>query len=338
MNNKKFSPSWIDRLILWLEGRRLSPQAIYLALLFLFAILNNVAAQANPGFDGKGIDILETTDAFYLVIPLAFYHYLKNSSAKTFDHFSENFKGTKARLEADKYEFSNSRAWQGYFALGLGVFAIINDAMANPEANGIFVGASPIIVFYRVFPRIIAFSFLIALVIYIFRQLRLIQKFHRTAENLSIFRLHTAHAFSDQTAAIGIFLITFLLFRFVQDGGIANDELIGYFVGLALAISAFVGPLLSLRGKLAELKQAKLNEYFTQLEEVFQESSDVLRNGNYKVISENNAAIVNLKSKLDHVKSISSLPWNTTALVNFVGSVLLPILIWLITRFLDNIL
>jgi hypothetical protein len=43
----------------------------------------------------------------------------------------------------------------------------------------------------------------------------------------------------------------------VQDWGIANDEFIGYFVGLAMAISAFVGPLLSLRGKLAELKPSK---------------------------------------------------------------------------------
>jgi hypothetical protein len=108
-------------------------------------------------------------------------------------------------------------------------------------------------------------------------------------------------------------------------------------LNLAIAIVAFVFPLLGFHERLKSEKEKAKAENNTRLE-LAQKRLHRLVDRNGKGIVETKTAISGLLELRHELDRISTWPWNTATLTTFISALILPVVIWLIQQFLFRLL
>lgn len=337
--SQPYPPSWADHLIALIE-RLPGPAWLFYVLLLLALILVNHALQWWDGTLPPGtFHRVRITDPFYLVYSLALIHYLNAVARRALEDFRPAMEIDESAYTRLRYELTTIPARAGLVTLGIGAILGILIVSATPADFGVFAWSSVVTL---IFEGVVIASFgaatLVTLLYHTTHQLHLVSQLHRRATHIDLFQLAPVHAFSALTARTGIGLYFFSLFIIAADPAMASHPVaIGVTAALMLVgTAAFVVPLNGMHRRLVEEKERLIAEANRRIVALIAKLHHQVDTDSLERSSELNSAMTALITERDLLDKISTWPWKPTTLRGFVSSVMLPIVLWFITRYLGQ--
>jgi hypothetical protein len=334
-----YARSWVDHLIVLIE-RQPGPAWLFYGLLLVTLILVNNALQWWDGTLPFGtFHRVRITDALYPVYPLALIHYLNTVACRALADFRSAMEIDEAAYARLRYELTTIPARVGGVTLGIGVILGILIISSTPADFGVVASSSVVTLMFE--GGVIACftaAVVVTLLYHTARQLQLVSQIHRRATHIDLFQLAPMHAFSALTARTGIGLYFFSLFLIAADPLIVNHPVaLVAIVALMLAGTAsFVLPLNGMHRRLVEEKERLMAEANRRVEALIAKLHHQIDTDNLERIGDLNSAMNALITECDLLDKISTWPWKPTTLRGFVSSVMLPIVLWFITRILGQ--
>jgi hypothetical protein len=336
---RPYAPSWLDRLTAAIERLPL-PAWLFYALLAVLLVLVNHALQWLDGTLPPGVfDWVRISDPLPLAYFLALTHYLNGVARHALDVFRPALDIDDEGFARLQFELTTLPAWLGWLALALGLLlgAVAVALPSNRASFGLHPGSSVLTVAFEVL--VVSGGSGTAFYAVLFktlRQLRQVSRLHRQATRLDHFQREPVYAFSALTARAGLGLFFFSLPALTEPRA-PNDA--PYVIGLTTLLvvvctACFVIPLLGMHGRLVSEKSrqhAEINRRLTRLHARLHEQVDHDR---LDRIGDLKDAVSALTTERDLVDKVSTWPWKPATLQGFASSVVLPILIYLVTRYL----
>ena len=268
---------------------------------------------------------------------LALYHYLTRVGSKSLQAFRPLLEVDETYLAEMNYRFANLPRWAGWLSIAIGLISLpqyfsSGQAFGDRDPN-------------TALPYIVAVaaggffgSTIFALIIRSIRQLRMVHRLQAQAAKINLLDLEPAHAFSGLTARTGIGIILLLVLGFIRDSSSVNGTyLFGAYLLLGVpAIVVFVVPVLGMRDCLVEEKKRKLHETSELLQSTIDKMEARVHTDDYSDLQGMETAIRALIRKREMLEKISTWPWNPGTIRGFASTLLLPIVLWLVTRFLGR--
>jgi hypothetical protein len=346
---RPYAPSWVDTIMGWLDR---APGPTWLAYGALLAVGLGVAAIESLLSSAATIDPAQLFYGLFFVAPLAVLRYLDHVAGQVWDAFRPVTNLDDAAAARIRYELTVSPARAGWLMLALGYLIDIVWAVVDPGLG--LYGEPAAYVTTRLVSEGLLGGILLTLVLQIVRQLQIVDRLQESATRIDLFQPRAVQAPSRLTArsAIGIVLIAVML-------GLPSPNLpestwlaaLGLIVlpMLALALAAFFVPLRHLHHRLVE-EQARLHsataERLHATIAAFQQlvDSELIDHGDAErsrlaqarmdTLSKAQAALI---AERDLISHLSTWPWNPTTLRAVTSAVALPVLIFLITRALEQL-
>jgi hypothetical protein len=242
-----------------------------------------------------------------------------------------------ARIEFELTTVPNRHAW---IATALALFPALLISL-NSEVDGLsrpgyFVGLSYMVVF-----TFFSVASALILIHHTIRQLRFVSHILAAAPTLNLFQVGPAYAFSRLTARTGIGLLLFAYFNFLLNPPTpaAPLTIVHIFTSaiVVVAIAAFVLPLLGLHQRLVQEKSRLESEVNRSVETIHHELQERVASRNFAGTDDLNTTLSSLLSLRQVIAKLPTWPWQAETLRAFVSALLVPILIWVITRILEQI-
>jgi hypothetical protein len=177
------------------------------------------------------------------------------------------------------------------------------------------------------------------LVYHTIRQLRLISHIYTEHTDVNIFAVGPLYAFSRVTAltATAMLLLIYLLIAFGVNWRLDNPTVVttaGAFMLVALV--AFLWPLLGVHRLLQQEKTRWKGEVAQRLEAVARELHHRADQGDYSEMIVMNNAIDGLTKEEAALDKVSTWPWDSDTVRLVATALLLPAVLWVITRILER--
>ena len=332
-----YPPSWIDRLIAWIDNLPISAFVFYAIVFFLTALLSNIILWLDGTLPLGSIDPLETSASIVIIYWLALYHYLTRVGSVALRSFRPLLDADDSEVAKLDYELATLPRSLGRWAIILGLFLQAATILGDPASFG-----NPANAYYFagniIFLTFVMFTFF-ALVIRSIRQLRMVSGLHDRATNLYLLDLAPAHAFAAFTSRAGIGIILILIIGYVYQPNASFNSALDVFLYIAismLAIVIFVGPLAGMRARLEDAKDRALSEVNTLLRTATERLHRKISDDDSKNIREATAAISSLVAERDLLQKTSTWPWDTRTLRGFASTLLLPIFLLLFSQFIER--
>jgi hypothetical protein len=331
--------SWLDRFSLWIDQRPWPAWLFYAALMVVIEILLNVTFWMDGSVPLWEHVTLPSFSPPLIALGFAFYHYLTKAGSKALQDFSPYLVVDDGELATIDKDLNYLPAWMGWLVIGLGILGSISYVFGSPNTYGTIVPQSalpPIILYILSVATVVPFF---SLILRIIRQVRILQDLYKQATNINLLHLDPAHAFARLTAKIGGGLIILLLL-----GVIYNPEMItgvnlwGYVVGVGSAVLIFILPLSGLRSRLIQEKVQRLKDISVLLQSTIEHIHAQAKNQNYTDVSQAKTTLNALMDERALIEKVSTWPWDTGTLRGFASTLILPIVLWLITRLLERYL
>jgi hypothetical protein len=174
-------------------------------------------------------------------------------------------------------------------------------------------------------------------------QLRLINRIYTTGTQINLFDQHPLYAFSGLTArtAVGLVPAMYGLGATLPAGGGSAATLLvalGFVSTLGLAVATFAWPLWGVHQLLAHEKARRLSAVQQRMEVALGELQHRVDTGELPGVSDLKNALDGLVTGQAALEKIPTWPWPPGTLRNLGAALLLPIVLWLITRLLERLL
>ena len=165
--------------------------------------------------------------------------------------------------------------------------------------------------------------------------LRLIAQIHREAKAIDPFDRAPLYAFSRVTALIGLSYAAVAYFSFTVNGAFQAGNLpsLGFLAATVLfAIAAFVAPLWGVHDRLVREKEALLLDVERRVTRLAGELYARIDADDFEATGPLNATMSGLNTLRERVSRLPTWPWPPQLLRGFVSALLLPVVVYLLTR------
>ena len=332
-----YPPSWIDRLILWVEQLPGPYWIVYLLATFVISLVINAALWTEGSLPVGSLDPENTGFGFLVIYYLHLYHYLTFAASTSLHSFRPLLDAGDNEYLKIEQNLTQLPRWIGQlllpFGVGLAVLAVINDPMYTESIEPLLW----LIIVDSIITSFLTVT-LFAMVIRSIRQLFLVNRLQKRAANLNLMNLAPAHAFSSFTSRTGIGIIfagiaTYIL-EYFEFGYIIDPTV--YFIFSVLALVAFVLPVIGIKNRIEDEKEAGLERVAKQLQKNFDRLHRIETDVELRDLEIINTMVDALIRERDLLKKVSTWPWNPATLRSFSSALLLPIFLWITTRLLEN--
>jgi hypothetical protein len=333
-----FPPSWIDRLIIWIDDLP-GPVGVFYALCTLALIaLVVLLFWIDGGVPLGSVDPVQTISSIFIVYWLALYHYLTRVGSRSLQIFRPLLDADDSEITRIDYELAALPGWLGWLVIPLGLAFAAMMVLGNPALYGDIIPRTAIpYVVDIVFSGFMLSTFLCLSI----RQLRMVGKLHARATNINLLKLEPAHAFSALTARTGIGLVLIMILAYLMDPtavvGSTLDILLVIAISL-LALAIFALPVMGIRDHLEAEKQRVLDGASDRLQIATESLHRNIDQGSYSGLEGMETAIKSLIREREMFAKISTWPWASGTIRGFGSTLLLPIFLWLVTRLLERVL
>lgn len=336
----QFSPSWIDRLIRWIDRLPGPAWLVYVFGIAATAVLINVALWIDGSVPFGELGTIRGIFPPLVFYFLAVYHYLSQVASDSLRTFRPLLDLSESGIAKISHELRNLPRPLGWLAVLLGLAVIPPYLSSDQLAYGDLVPKTALPIVLAVVLAGFAGATFMSVVIRGFRQLRRVHSLHEQAMNINLLKLGPAQTFSALTARTGISVFLIILFGWIYSpSSISSDRIAFVYVAIALVSAAiFAIPVIGLRGRLEEEKRRALDETSDMLQVTRDRLHDQVRSDNYHGMSETKDAIEALIRERELFDRISTWPWDPGTIRGFASTLLLPIFLWLVTRLLERIL
>ena len=339
-----YAPSWLDRLIAWIEARP-GPTALAYAALAVIGVGLSLAIAATIGT----LDAAELAamGSWGLFLPLTVWavHHLALVAGSSFDAFEPLLGDSvgpedRARL---RYELTVIPARP---ALGLLAFSAVFTPIywvIDPEGSAI-TGMPPFALGLRFMSEVFFGALVLIFLWQSLRQLAGVTRIHRRATLVDLFRPAPLYAFSQLTARAAIllafaFIVPSAVAAFQAQGAGADALFIGYAsVGVIAAAVVFVVPLLGMQRRIAAEKHRLQAEVGIRIESTIEAIHGAIDRRDLVDAGAMQGALGVLVTERDLVDRLPTLPWRPGTLGAVITAIVVPLGLSIASRLLERAL
>lgn len=338
-----YAPGWINRLNAWVDRLPGPSWSFYLGLaLVLMLVLALV-----PWIEGAlSLGTLLPAQLFMpamIILLLAMPHYLDNRSESALAAMRPILKANEEEYSRLRYEITTLPAWPTLLAsLATVILILLLGAIGGRESSLEAFAPWPVSgnLVYLVY--LIGFWNFGAFAYHTIHQLRVIHRIYIRHTRVNLFRLRPLYAFSSITAltAVTLAIITYG-WQVLNPEGLQSLDMttIGLvFLITALALAAFVWPLLGIHRLLVEEKGRLQDECSDRLEAAIAELHRRLDGGELEGMAELNVALANLEIEHGALDRIPTWPWQPETPRLLITALALPLGLWILQYILQLLL
>lgn len=340
---RPYSPSWADRLTGWID-RLPGPAWLYYVGVSVALILIRAAAAWSDGSYAFG-DFFprHVLDAASVLYPLFVLHYLDNLAGTALSDFRPVLTSDDAGYENLRYQLTTMPArpvlvWSVIgLAFGLAQPLMLTEGQiqelklyTSPAATGFDIGTSGL-----------AWLFNAIFAYHTIRQLRLVSRIYTKHTNVNIFETGPLYTLSRVTAltAIAILLIAYL-YSAVSGGWkieTAGDAMVAGSFNLG-GLATFVWPLWGAHRLLQNEKAQRKRAVARRMEAITDELHSRLDSRDLKEMDRLKDGLDSLVIERSVLDKVSTWPWEPETARVMITAVLLPMILWVVTRILERFL
>jgi hypothetical protein len=239
------------------------------------------------------------------------------------------------------YEFANIPARHESAALlvgligGFGALVGAPASVLGPEEGrlALFVAYAPTFA--------LGYSLLAVGVVLTVRWLRLVARIHREATAIDPFDRAPVYAFSRLTVLTGLAYALGVYFSFTvnaafQVGNVLALAFLG--VSIVFAVAAFVAPLWGIHVRLVREKAVLLRDIERRMSQLTTEAYARMDARAYDSVSPIGSSLSGLNAMRERIVHLPTWPWPPQLLGGFISALLLPVIVYLLTRLVSTLL
>jgi hypothetical protein len=337
-----YGRSWVNVLIDWVE-RLPGPPAVAYVVALIFALLLAALPSWMSGVPiADSIRGEEAVWAFTLAGSVWLIHYLDGVARAALGDFATMLDVDPATLSLLEYELTVVPARPALLLLAVSAVRTTEAFVFQASAERVSYLSAPALIIRWPFEVAIV-GLILVLVYHTMRQLRLVARIHAMAPQINLFRVGPLYAFSRLTSrtAIGLVAMIIPLLLTLTFATSALDYLalltpIGLILGTALL--SFVWPLAGMHRRMDIEKKRLQAEAGERLEAVIADVHRTVDQRDFSGADGQNKTLTSLIAERELVNRLSTWPWQVGTAGAVISAVLLPIVLWLATRFLERIL
>jgi len=237
--------------------------------------------------------------------------------------------------------FTATPARYEWVALLVGGFGGLLALAAAPQSV-LGPAAGRLVVYVAYLPAfLLGYALSLAGLLITVRWLRLIAQIHREARAIDPFDRAPLYAFSRVTAIIGLSYAAVAYYSFTVNGAFQAGNLpsLAFLATTMLfAIVAFVAPLWGIHNRLTREKDQLLLDVERRVTRVAAELYARIDAGDFAATAPLNATMSGLTTLRERVSRLPTWPWPPQLLGGFVSALLLPLVVYVLTRAASNVL
>ncbi|MBI3164774.1 MAG: hypothetical protein HYZ24_08830 [Chloroflexi bacterium] len=337
---KAYPPSFVDRLMAWIERLPGSAWVFYLLATLVIVALGHGLDWLDGTMEFGTFNTDELTNDSVTIYALAALHLLNATARRSLEDFRPALGKLEAQYEKLRYELTTLSPRFVTITTGIGLLLAIL-VIANSAGKWIITDDSSLVTnafnVLQITLTIVSFTGLASQMI---RQVRLIATIHRSATNVNLYESDSHHAFSRLTvrAALALAFPTyFFLFTYYwQDGRIVITSALDkslFLFAILVSVAVFILPLLGMRRRLVEEKNRLMVESDRRFEAAARKLHQRVDADSLEKMDDLNKTMASLILEKDTLKKISTMPWEAETMRGFLSSVGLPILLWFVTTY-----
>lgn len=334
-----YPPSWIDRLLAWLDSLSVPVPAMLIGLWAVLALVMHAVSWFDGIVPAWRIDQRLLLVSAWVPYCLGLIYYLEHAANAALPAFQPALDLADQEFETVRYELSVLPRRGVLISNAIGAVITYLSLRMFPESAQPFLDT----------PRAAVINMGIAMAgmaltwsaIYLtFRQLRLIRRTYGRATHLDLFRANELYAFSSLTLRIGLgwliinyagALIFPALLRNLVWAGIGGVV----FLGIVLA---FVTTLFDIHARIRDVKAQHMEAIDQRLHSAFTDLHQHIDAGDTAKVPALREVMDALLVERGMVVKLPTWPWQPGTLVSFLTAVLLPLLVWAMQAVLQRLL
>ncbi|HET9494689.1 MAG TPA: hypothetical protein VFR15_10700 [Chloroflexia bacterium] len=339
---RPYAPSWLSRLMDWVERLPLPAWGFYTSLLVVLYALYTVVKWLDGIYPAGTFSLFHLVIVGLIVYAMAGSHYLSRFAGRVLDTFRPLLRdgGDYPRL---RYQLTRS-SWRASLLASLAgvAWAAFGLLFATPReywtGREMFLpGYSAVLdtIFYLMLWGVVG-----AVLHQTVHQLRMVSHIYAEHTRFDLFRRGPLYEFSRLTARGGVLNMAGAYVWFAADPAglplnVPSIVVVLVFSGVALV--AFVQPLRGLHDLLLREKQERLDQNGRQLDAITARLHEGVGKGDLDDMPKLESAISSLVAERGVLEKIRTWPWEPETARWVLTAVLLPLVLWFVQRLLERI-
>jgi hypothetical protein len=336
-SDARYRPSILVRLFVAVEGLPFGGWWIYPVLYVALGAYEQVALWLTGQRPVGTFTPEPVAAALFGPLLLGATHYLAGAAARAMDAFRPASGLSEADFTARRYELVALPAGRVWLPVAIGsIIGISSILTASPAGlapyggtvNTALVVIGPAALFGYGITGVFFFQSL--------RQLRGVARLLDEAPTINLFDTSPMYAFSRLTAGIGLIVVFFAYYAFAVASAYQLGNAVAIFVNVTavvLGVVCFVVPLLGAHWRLADEKAELLRGVNTRFGALQAELYGRVDGSNLAGTNEVTSALAGLETVRGRIDRLPTWPWPPALLRGFISAIILPIVVYLLTRY-----
>ncbi len=354
-----YSPSWMDRITARLDRMPGSVWSYYLAAAVVYSALFCGIQALQGAYAERGFNAWHIFLALQPIFFLAMMHYLDHLASSALAQFKPAMVSDQAQFEETQYRLTTLPArrtsvatvatWVAFLALFgpqiVGSYSSPSGAASSVSLQSLGVSATPLSLAMVALNFFLMWAFLGVLIYHTVHQLNVIRGLFMENISVDLFRPEPLYAFSSLTGLTAVFLllnsygwIWGLQVPGQPSGAPSGPLLLVNAFFASLSIFLFVWPLWGAHRVLDLEKTQALARNADHFQTAADEIHEKVAANQPQGIDNWHNALAALNLERSQIQKIPTWPWRPEALRGLVAAILLPIVIWIIQRLLEEFL
>ena len=335
-----YAPSWVNLLIGWIDRLPGPAWAFYLALMVPAVVLANAQFWFSGTTPVGRLTIAPTFWGIIMPALLWLIHYLDGVARAAFEAFRPALGELDTQAERLRYELTviPARPANVITIMVVGV-TILSYATADVVER--ISGLTPEAIALSGLAQRLVPTLTTILLYHMLRQLRAVSRIHERATRIDLFQPAPIYAFSRLTSRNAIALILITIGGVAASADIITASLTQaapwVLLPVAVATAAFVLPLQGMHRRLVAEKHRLQAEAGGHLEAVIGEVHEAVQRSDLSRADGLSKLMASLVTEREVVAKLSTWPWQAGTVGGFIGAILLPLGLWLVTRLLEKV-
>lgn len=332
-----YPPSWLNRLLVWIDRLPGPTWAPYL----IFGLLTATAGQAifwRAGILPVGeLDPAQVFWGIYLPAQLWVIEHLDGVARRALAGFRPAIEIDDGEARRIEYELTVIPAVPARM-IGLAILPItLLGYVLDPVASGV-AGYDPITLVARALSEWFVGAVLVVFIYHTLRQLRLVSRLYARVGRIDLFQPRPLYAFSRLTSRTSIALLVLIASGLAASPGFLTSDVFWtiwapWLVGVPiLAVAVFVVPLYGMHLRLAAEKDRVQAASDLRLKAIMDELNDAAEARDVARADGLQKLLAGQLSQRDVHGRLPTWPWSGGTLRGFLSALLLPIVVFLIQR------
>lgn len=339
--SKPYTPSWIDRLVDWIDQLPGPAWSYYLGFGITLFLLQLIGLWVEEALQNGFRSLIPFYLAGAITLFLLLFHYLEELSGNSLKTLKPALISSEDEYQTLYYQLTTLPASTTILASLIALaFVLVSESILGTFR---LAALDP----YPISASLLRYIYLAswwifgAFIYHTIHQLRLVHRIYTRHLRVNLFQMRSLYAFSNYSALTALSLAAIPYGWMGINPGDWISEPVSLFVMLgitALAVTAFAWPQFGIhRLQIAE-KDRLLDEANKRLEATIAELHQRVDAGNMEGMFELNSAISSLKDELRILEEIPTWPWRPETVRWLASALLLPLGLWLLQLLLQRIL